>query len=211
MILLLKKVEPEDGSDDTSYSSGEEEGDDSDPQSSDDEAENRRTLQNLKSPIPDPKFDPKSASRGNELDSDADSKRIPSNYMMQPIPKGSVSSMKRNRNETDGDLVRRCQRSKIEEKKSVSTPPGGGGLGCNAVDLNEPMAAKRKAEAKATTANSRAPASMPENEIVASIVQSLDLRTLLNTIKYLSVCQNPQEREILEGLMDQLHCQLGYK
>ena len=34
---------------------------------------------------------PKSASRGNELNSDVDSKWIPSNYLMQPIRKGSVS------------------------------------------------------------------------------------------------------------------------
>ncbi|KAG6386993.1 hypothetical protein SASPL_152175 [Salvia splendens] len=45
---------------------------------------------------------------------------------MQPIREASVSSSKRNRNEIDGDLSRRCQRSRIEEKKSVSTPPGGG-------------------------------------------------------------------------------------
>ncbi|XP_042037468.1 uncharacterized protein LOC121783460 [Salvia splendens] len=69
---------------------------------------------------------------------------------MQPIREASVSSSKRNRNEIDGDLSRRCQRSRIEEKKSVSTPPGGGRLGC-------------------TTADPRAPASMNENQILAVV------------------------------------------
>ncbi|XP_047972620.1 uncharacterized protein LOC125215288 [Salvia hispanica] len=67
------------------------------------------------------------------------------------------------------------------------------------------------AEAKATTADPRGPASMPENEMLASFVRSLELRTLLNTIKHLSDCQDPQERGILQGLANQLRRQVGMK
>ncbi|KAG6385155.1 hypothetical protein SASPL_153983 [Salvia splendens] len=151
-LLLKNVIPPEDGRGDTS-SGEEEEGDDSDPQSSksdssddeteagssSDEAETRRTLENLKSPIPEPKFNPKSASRAKA--------RYP------------------HRSEIHGDLSRRYQRSKIEEKKSVEESVG-------------TQAATRKAEAKATMADPRAPASMPENEILASFVRSLELRTL---------------------------------
>ncbi|KAG6423478.1 hypothetical protein SASPL_113874 [Salvia splendens] len=94
--------------------------------SSFEKAKNRPTLENLNSPIPAPKFDPRSASRHSDTDSDGS----PSSYVMQPITKGSVSSSKRNRGEIEGDSLRSCKSLRTEEKKSVSTPAGGGGVGC---------------------------------------------------------------------------------
>ncbi|KAL1562399.1 STOREKEEPER protein-like [Salvia divinorum] len=98
--------------------------------SSFDKAENRRTLENLNSPIPAPKFDPRSASRHSGLDSDTDSDGSPSSYVMQPISKGPVTSSKRSRGEIEGGSLKSCKSLRTEEKKSVSTPAGGGGLGC---------------------------------------------------------------------------------
>ncbi|XP_057796605.1 STOREKEEPER protein-like [Salvia miltiorrhiza] len=139
-FLSHQPSKDEDEREESSSGEEEEKEDESEPQSSSDdeteagssseEAPNRRTLESLNSPI----SAAKSASRGNRLDSDADSDGSPSNYMLQPIRKGSVSSSKRSRDEIQEDLLRSYKSSRIEEKKSPSTPAGGGGggggLGC---------------------------------------------------------------------------------
>lgn len=100
--------------------------------SSDDEEEIQGTLNNSKSRIPAPKSDSKLISRRNGLDSDPDSEGSPSDYRLQPISKSSLSSSKRSREEDSGiqDSLRGSKSSRVEEKKSPSTPGGGGGVGC---------------------------------------------------------------------------------
>lgn len=125
----------EDESDSQSCKEDKEENssdDETEEGSSDDEEEIQGTLNNSQSQIPAPKFESKLISRRNGSDSDPDSEGSPSDYMLQPIRKGSVSSSKRSREESSEipDSLRSCKSSRIEEKKSASTPGGGGGVGC---------------------------------------------------------------------------------
>ncbi|XP_047945050.1 STOREKEEPER protein-like [Salvia hispanica] len=117
--------EEDDGREESGPQSSETDSSDDETEavSSFDKPQNRPTLENLNSPIPAPKFDPRSAS-------DTDSDGSPSSYVMQPITKASVSSSKRSRGEIEGDSLSSFKSLRAEEKKSVSTPAGGGGVGC---------------------------------------------------------------------------------